>query len=231
MRDRPMIDVMLVDDQTAARANFMMMLAVSDDIRVVAQASNGASALQMLRAGTTQLPDIILMGVRMPVLDGIAATGTITREFPQIKVLLITAHDQDEYALAGVEQGAVGFLLKDTTSEQLRSDIHTAYHHGAVFSPRVQRLLLDMHRHNSIRSVEIDGLRARFRLLTKREFAVARLVAEGMTNADIARTLILEVPSVRKTISRILPKLGVHDRTQIAVSWYKARMDEIMRMR
>lgn len=224
---QPMIRVMLVDDQAATRAGFMMMLALADDIRVTMQASNGAVALEQLRSSRNHLPDVILMDVRMPVMDGIEATGIITREFPDIKVILLTTYDQDDYALAGVDHGAIGFLLKDATPERLCADVHAAYRDGAVFIPRIQRLFLDRQRRDLANMSERDAMRERFHTLTRREFEVARLVAEGLENADIAETMVLEVSSVRKMVSRILPKLGVHDRTQIAVAWYKARMGDI----
>lgn len=227
MLDKPIIRVMLVDDQTATRAGFAMMLAATDDIRVTMQAANGATAIRQLRHASTPLPEVALMDVRMPTMDGIEATGRITREFPSIRVLLLTTYDQDDYALAGVARGAVGFLLKDATPEQLCAGIRAAWRGDAAFIPRIQRLFLDRQRRDLAATTRTDAIRARFRTLTPRELEVARLVADGLENADIARTLVIEVTSVRKTISRILPKLDVHDRTQIAVAWYKARMDDI----
>lgn len=223
----PTINVMLVDDQRPARIGFMMMLQHAEDIVVTAQASDGAMALEFLRRNPQQLPDIVLMDVRMPFMNGIEATGLITSEFPSIKVLILTTYDEDAYALDGVMHGAVGFLLKDATPETLCAEVHAAYRDGAYFIPRIQKLFLDRYA-MSREAVSLNALRrSRFFTLTPREYDVAKLIAAGKDNTDIARELVIEVASVRKTVSRILPKLGVYDRTQIAVAWYEACMDQL----
>ncbi|WEV52597.1 response regulator transcription factor [Bifidobacterium sp. ESL0704] len=218
------VRVMLVDDDRMARTAFMMMLAGDGSMTVCAQSANGREALAMLQEAKT-LPDVILMDVRMPVMDGIEATARITHLFPAVKVLILTTYDQDDYAFDGLARGASGFLLKDVTIEQLRAAIHSVVEGDAVLTPRVTRAVVE----RSVRRIggdaDVPELRNRLARLSPREHEIVSLIAEGLSNSEIAGRLTIETSSVRKDVSRILSKLALRDRTQIAVMWYKAGLD------
>lgn len=130
------IKVMLVDDMRGARTGFMMMLNNDPNIIVSSQAADGAQAIEFLRQSPQQLPDVILMDVRMPVMDGIEATGIIKEQFSQIQILILTTYDEDDYAFDGLARGASGFLLKDATPKQLRDAVHAVYNGDAVLTPK-----------------------------------------------------------------------------------------------
>jgi DNA-binding NarL/FixJ family response regulator len=218
------IKVMLVDDQKMTRLGFAMMLQKDKGITIIAQAGNGQEALDILSASNGDLPDVILMDVRMPVLDGIEATGRISEEYPSCKVLVLTTYDEDSYAFGGIDMGAVGFLLKDVNAEQLKSDIRSIYHGGSVLTPRITKLMVDRHTDHTLSDKTRQALQAQFARLSPRELETAFLISESKTNQEIADDLTMEVASVRRNVSRILSKLGLRDRTQIAVNWYKAGM-------
>lgn len=218
------VAVMLVDDDRLARAAFAMMLKGDELISVHAQAANGEEALACLRESAVA-PDVILMDVRMPVMDGIEATARIVAAFPAVKVLLLTTYDQDDYAFDGLGRGAAGFLLKDVTVDQLRSAVHAVAQGDAVLTPRITKAVIDRGVRRMFNVSDVLRLRRQFDRLTPREMQIANLIAQGLSNSQIAERMTIEVTSVRKNISRILSKLGLRDRTQIAVMWYQAGLD------
>ena len=238
MSDGRPIKVMLVDDQTATRLGFSMMIGVDRTLRVVAQAGDGRAALDMLHAMHDEdRPDVVLMDVRMPVMDGIDATRRIRARHPWIRVLILTTYDEDSYAYSGLNAGASGFLLKDVTAEQLRQAVHAVYEGDAILTPRITREVIahGVQRAASAPAGEPAALavhadatgltgRGLFDRLTPRELDVATLVAEGLTNAEIGERLTIQADSVKRTVTRILAKLGMRDRVQIVVAWYKTGM-------
>lgn len=223
-----MIRVMIVDDQRPARMGFALMIAKDRELQVIGQASNGKEALDFLESAEKRqqlLPDVILMDVRMPIMDGLDATSVIKEQYPSIRVIILTTYDQDDYAFGGLSAGASGFLLKDAKAADLCKAIRSVYVGDAILTPRITGEVI----HRGITTAKTNReemeLQQQFDTLGKREFEVASLISEGMTNTEIAQRLGIQADSVKKTVSRILNKLGVRERLNIAVLWYKAAMD------
>lgn len=224
-----MIRVMIVDDQRPARMGFALMVAKDRGLEVVGQAENGRVALDMLTSlsgANKQMPDVMLMDVRMPVMDGIDATAAVKQRYPYIKILMLTTYDQDDYAFGALGAGASGFLLKDVRTADLCRAIHSVYEGDAILTPRITGEVIKRGIPNANAEAEQSGLRLRFATLGRRELEVASLVSEGLTNAEIAERLGIQPDSVKKTVSRILAKLDARERVNIAVLWYKAGMDK-----
>ena len=216
---------MLVDDLQYARLGYKLMLGKASDIAIVAQAGDGRQAIaeiERLESAGGPLPDVVLMDVRMPVMDGITATREITRRWPAIHVLILTTYDEDDYAYGGLDAGASGFLLKDASAAAVKDAIHAVANGDAVVTPRITRQILEHGMPRPTAGREQQKLRDSFAALPPRQREICTLIAEGMTNEEIARKLVLEPATIRRTISRILFTLQLHDRTQIAVSWLKS---------
>ena len=211
---------MIVDDQRYARLGLALMIRKAPDLHVVAEAGDGQEALEVLERlnRSLGLPDVVLMDVRMPGMDGISATRAMARRFPTVKVLVLTTYDEDDYAFGALEVGASGFLLKDVRAAQLAQAVRAVAQGDAVLTPRVTKELISRGVPRALPGVQ----RERFGALTPRELDVARLIAEGMSNEEIAERLVLQPASVRRNVSRILAKLHLRDRVQIAVAWYKS---------
>jgi DNA-binding NarL/FixJ family response regulator len=211
--------ILLVDDQPLLRMGFRMVLESQDDLAVVGEASDGAEALQL----TAELdPDIVLMDVRMPGMDGIEATSRIIERGLRSRVIILTTFDLDEYAFAGLRAGASGFLLKDVPPNDLLSGIRAVATGDAVVSPSVTRRLLDSFAHrlpvaNGAGQTPAD---ARLAQLTAREHEVLVELARGFSNAEIAAELVLSEATVKTHVRRILAKLELRDRVQAVVFAY-----------
>ena len=208
------IRVVLVDDQELMRVGFRMVLGAQEDMEIVGEAGNGEEAVKL----TEELrPDVVLMDVRMPVLDGVEATKLIT-ERGLAKVLVMTTFDLDEYALSALRNGASGFLLKDTPSVQLVAALRSVASGDAVVSPSVTRRLLD-------RFLGAAGGQLRdasvLDVLTDREREVLLLIAQGLSNTEIARKLFLSEATVKTHVGRVLSKLDLRDRVQAVVLAYE----------
>ncbi|MBI0136185.1 MULTISPECIES: response regulator transcription factor [Bifidobacterium] len=221
-----MIRIMIVDDQRPTRMGLALMVAKDPTLHVVAQAVNGQEALDKLATSAKNqqpLPDVILMDVRMPVMDGLDATSRIKKLHPEISILILTTYDEDDYAFTALGAGASGFLLKDVKTADLHRAIHAVHAGDAILTPRITAEVI---RKGVPRPKGNDESEARlkFAQLGKRELQVASLVSQGLTNAEIAERLQLQHDSVKKTVSRILAKLKVRDRINIAVLWYQANM-------
>ena len=214
------VRVLLVDDQSLLRMGFRMVLEAEDDIEVVGEAADGASALSMVRA---MKPDVVLMDVRMPGMDGIEATAKVVAEHPASRVLILTTFDLDEYAFAGLRAGASGFLLKDTRPADLAAAIRTVAAGDAVVSPRVTKRMLELFATQMPSAATADGAAGDERLarLTTREAEVFRLLARGLSNAEIADELVVSETTVKTHVGSILAKLGVRDRVQAVVLAYE----------
>ncbi|GAA3997884.1 MULTISPECIES: response regulator transcription factor [Allokutzneria] len=210
-----MIRVMLVDDQELMRMGFRMVLDAQEDLEVIGEAGDGDAAVRL--AAKLQ-PDVVLMDVRMPLLDGVEATKRITGDGSS-KVLVMTTFDLDEYVLAALRNGASGFLLKDTPPADLVSALRAVASGDAVVSPSVTRRLLE----RFLGAPESGQLRdaAVLEVLTEREREVLVLVAKGMSNAEIAKTLFLSEATVKTHVGRILSKLDLRDRVQAVVLAYE----------
>ncbi|MET8987579.1 response regulator transcription factor [Nonomuraea wenchangensis] len=205
-----MIRVMLVDDQELLRAGFRMVLGAQPDIEVVAEAADGAAALELL--ATTEV-DVVLMDVRMPHMDGVEAT----RRIDGPKVLILTTFDLDEYAFAAVKAGAAGFLLKDVPPDDLLSAIRHVHAGDSVVAPTTLRRMLDRF---AAQLPSPDPVAAAE--LTPREREVLLSVARGLSNAEIAARLEVAEATVKTHLGRVLAKLGLRDRAQVVVYAYEA---------
>ncbi len=214
------IRVMLVDDQELLRTGFRMVLHAQPDMRVVAEAGDGAAALARLE---TVEVDVVLMDVRMPVMDGVEATRRICAAAPEhpprAKVLMLTTFDLDEYAFAALKAGASGFLLKDVPPTELLSAIRAVHSGDAVVAPSTTRRLLDQFAPHL--PAEHEPTPDSLKLLTDREREVLLHVAQGLSNAEIAERLYLSEATVKTHVGRILMKLGLRDRVQAVVLAYE----------
>jgi DNA-binding NarL/FixJ family response regulator len=208
------IRVLLVDDQELMRAGFRMVLGAQDDIEIVGEAGNGQEALSQAES---LRPDVVLMDVRMPVLDGVEATKLIT-ERGLAKVLVMTTFDLDEYAVSALRNGASGFLLKDTPSVQLVAALRSVASGDAVVSPSVTRRLLDRFLGSAGGELRDASM---LDVLTDREREVLLLIAQGLSNIEIARKLFLSEATVKTHVGRVLSKLDLRDRVQAVVLAYE----------
>lgn len=221
------IGVMLVDDQRLARTGFTLMLRKAPDIDVIAEANNGKDAADTLARRAEelkQLPDVMLMDVRMPEMDGIEATRQIARKHPSVRILILTTYDEDDYAFGALAAGASGFLLKDVRARELITAIHSVAEGDAILTPRITRQVIERGVPRTLSADRRDHVQSLFTTLSPRETDIARLIADGLSNTEIADRLVLQPASVRRNVSRILTKLDLRDRVQIAVEWYKSGM-------
>jgi DNA-binding NarL/FixJ family response regulator len=209
------IRVLLADDQALVRGAFRMMLDSEPDIEVVGEAGNGREAVEQARL---RKPDVVLMDVRMPDLDGIEATRTLLAGSDPPRVLMLTTFDLDEYVYDAMRAGASGFMLKNAPPDQLASAVRTVAAGDALLAPSITRRLIESFVQGP-RAVE--GKPERLRELTDRELGVLRQVARGLSNAEIAAELFLSEATIKTHVNRILTKLGLRDRTQAAVLAYE----------
>ena len=213
------ISVVLADDQALMRMGFRMVLEAEEDITVVGEASDGTSALAQARA---LHPDVILMDVRMPGMNGIEATERIAQECPGTRVLILTTFDLDEYAFAGLRAGASGFLLKDTRPTELAEAIRTVASGEAVVSPRITQRMLEMFASSLPNSGHpVQASDPRIDSLTPREKEILVLMSQGMSNAEIADRLVVSATTVKTHVGNVLAKLDVRDRVQAVVVAYE----------
>jgi len=209
------IRVVIVDDQSLVRAGFKMVLAAQDDMSVVGEAGDGAEALRLL-AHTPA--DVVVMDIRMPVMDGVAATRQLCSGTGGPRVLVLTTFDTDADAFAALQAGASGFLLKNVPPEELLSAIRVVALGEAVVAPRITRRLLDRFAGQlTVPSTEDN----RIGQLTDREREVLLLVAQGLSNAEIAERLFVAETTVKTHVGRILTKLDLRDRVQAVVLAYE----------
>ena len=213
------ISVVLADDQALMRMGFRMVLEAEEDITVVGEASDGTSALAQAKA---LHPDVILMDVRMPGMNGIEATERIAQECPGTRVLILTTFDLDEYAFAGLRAGASGFLLKDTRPTELAEAIRTVASGEAVVSPRITQRMLEMFASSLPNSgTPAQASDPRIDSLTPREKEILVLMSQGMSNAEIAEHLVVSATTVKTHVGNVLAKLDVRDRVQAVVVAYE----------
>jgi DNA-binding NarL/FixJ family response regulator len=209
------IGVVVADDQATVRAGFRLLINSEPGLTVVGEAANGAEAVAVARQAA---PDVVLMDIRMPVLDGIEATRRITAAGPTPKVLILTTFDLDEYVFGALRAGASGFLLKERPPEELLSAIRVIAAGEALLAPNItQKLITHFTR-------QPDPLRPppqALAQLTAREREVLVLIANGLSNTEIAGRLSMSVPTAKTHVSRILAKLGARDRAQLVVLAYQ----------
>jgi DNA-binding NarL/FixJ family response regulator len=215
------IRILLVDDQELIRLGFRMVLEAEPDLVVIGEASDGRAAIAQVAA---LQPELVLMDIRMPGLDGIAATEAIVREHPGTRVLVLTTFDLDEYAFGAIRAGASGFLLKDAQRHELVSAVRAVHRGDGALAPRATRALLD---HLATRPADavpgVAGAPASDPLadLTDRERDVFRAIAQGLSNSEIASGFFLSESTVKTHVGRVLAKLGARDRVHIVILAYQ----------
>jgi DNA-binding NarL/FixJ family response regulator len=211
------IRVAVADDQALVRAGFHVLLDSAPDIEVVGEASNGAEAVELARSAR---PDVILMDIRMPVMNGIEATRTIVQsaDLPDTRVLILTTFDLDEYVFEALRSGASGFLLKDTEPQELLDAVRVIASGEALLAPSVtRRLIAEFARQPDPKRPTPKELAS----LTEREREVMGLIARGMTNDEIAETLVVSPATAKTHVSRVMSKLDARDRAQLVVIAYE----------
>jgi DNA-binding NarL/FixJ family response regulator len=210
-----MIRILLVDDQSLIRQGLRALLELDAQLQVVGEAENGQTAIQLVKTlyATSLQPDVILMDIRMPIMDGVAATREICQEFPQIKVLVLTTFDDDEYVTAAINNGAIGYLLKDTPSEELAIAIRAVDKGYTQLGPGIVKKLL----HKFPPATLIQSPPSTLQELTPREMEVLRLIATGASNREIAQKLFISEGTVKNHVTNILNRLNLRDRTQAAI--------------
>ena len=210
-----MISVLIVDDQDLVREGLRMLLEAEPDLSVVGEAGTGGQALAQARRLD---PDVILMDVRMPEMNGIEATTRLVQAGSRARILMLTTFNLDEYVYHALKAGASGFLLKDTNREQLTSAVRAASAGETLLAPAITRRLIEDFCRGPAPGAAAGTAAAR---LTERELGVVRLVAQGMSNTEIAARLYLSEATVKSHIARILATLGLRDRVQVAVFAYE----------
>jgi DNA-binding NarL/FixJ family response regulator len=215
----PPIRVAIVDDQSLVRAGFRMVLEADPELSVVGEAADGASAIQLVRRSPV---DVVLMDVRMPGLDGIAATAAITAGADAPRVIVLTTFDLDEYAFSAIRAGASGFLLKDARPHELVAAIRTVHEGDAALSPRVTRRMLDLFG-SALPAPPGDASAGDGPLdaLTPREREVLVAIAEGLSNGELAERFFLSESTVKTHVGRLLQKLGARDRVHLVILAYE----------
>jgi DNA-binding NarL/FixJ family response regulator len=209
-----MIRVLLVDDDALVRSGLRMMLAGAANLDVVAEAADGR---EVLGAVDLHRPDVVLMDIRMPQLDGIATTRLLTTQPDPPAIVVLTTFDADELVLRALQAGAAGFLLKDTPPAEIVRAIEIVHAGDGMLSPAITRRLISLVARDSDAAARTDRARDRMATLSPREHDVALAVARGQANAEIAAALHLSVPTVKAHVSRLLDKLDVNNRVQIAL--------------
>ncbi len=209
-----MITVLIADDQAMVRAGLRLILEAEDDIVVIAEASNGEEGVRLARR---EKPDVVLMDVRMPVMDGLEATRQITEQVEGTRVIVLTTFDLDDYVYGSLRNGASGFLLKDADGDQLVEAVRVIASGDALIAPSVTKRLISEF---ALRpeSAVIEGLDE----LTEREIEVLGLVAKGLSNVEIAEALFVSETTVKTHVSHILAKLQLRDRVQAVVAAYES---------
>lgn len=218
-----MIRVLLVDDDAIVRAGLRLMLGGAPDIEIVAEAADGAEVPALV---TAYGPDLVLMDIRMPGVDGLAATERLRARPGAPEVLVLTTFHTDAHVLRALRAGAAGFLLKDTPPQDIVTAVRTVAAGDPVLSPAVTRRLIEQVTDGSGQDDRAAAARARLALLAEREREVALAVGRGRSNAEIARELHLALPTVKTHVSRILTRLDLNNRVQIALLVHDASTPE-----
>ncbi len=211
-----MIKVLIADDQAMVRAGLRSLLSGEPDLHVVAEVADGSAAVAAVRAHE---PDVVLMDIRMPVLDGISATRQLASEECGTRVLILTTYDLDEYVYEALRAGASGFLLKDATAEELIGAIRTVAAGAALLAPTVTRRVIEAYvgRHE-----EVAKPRPEIPQLTAREIEVLELIARGMSNVEIAAHLFITTATAKTHVSNVIGKLGLRDRVHGVIYAYES---------
>ncbi|MDQ0788243.1 response regulator [Streptomyces sp. B3I8] len=219
--DRPAIRIVIADDQMMVREGFSVLLNAMPDMEVVGEAVNGREAVERVRE---LAPDVVLMDIRMPELNGIEATREVVAADGRTKVLVLTTFDLDEYVYQALRAGASGFLLKDASARQLADGVRVVAAGEALLAPSVTRRLITEFSRLADAPRTPATTPGAYGELTERETEVLVLIAQGLSNAEIAGRLVVAESTIKTHVSRVLVKLGLRDRTQAAVFAYEARL-------
>ena len=209
-----MINVMIADDQELIRESLKIVLNMNPDMEVRAVAENGRELMKLVKKSQ---PDVILMDVRMPELDGVQCTKLIKEQYPQVRIIILTTFDDDEYVYNALKYGASGYLLKGVSVPELTQAIRTVVSGGAMINPNVVTKVVKLFSEMAQSSLAVQVSEAGADELTRTERKVARLVGRGCSNREIAEKLILSEGTVRNNLSAALSKLALRDRTQLAI--------------
>jgi DNA-binding NarL/FixJ family response regulator len=212
----PSVRVLVVDDDDLMRAGLRAVLSSDETIEVVGEATTGRHAIERVRA---LRPQVVLMDVRMPDLDGIAATREVLASTPEVKVVILTTFEQDDYVFGAINAGASGFLLKRTRPEELITAVHTVAAGDSLLSPSVTRTVLDRVAKQRVSPSDTDR---RLQELTPREREVLELITRGSSNSEIAEALVIEESTVKTHVKRVLMKLGLRDRIHAVIFGYES---------
>ncbi len=204
-----MIKILVVDDQALVREGMASLLSLEEDLQIVGQAANGEEACNLV--GELK-PDIVLMDVRMPVRDGVTATGIIHEQYPEIKIIVLTTFDEEEYIMKALQKGASGYLLKDTPSEQVAAVIRSVRAGHTLLGPTITpKVLSNFRQPKQEPSVDFRSI------LTSREIDVLKLLGQGKSNREIAKQLSITEGTVKNHITKIFTQMGFRDRIQAAL--------------
>ena len=208
-----MIKLLLADDQDILTEGLKLILGAEEDIEIIGTANNGKKAYDLCRL---RHPDLVLMDIQMPEVNGVEATAMIKKDFPHIKIIVLTTFNDDEYIYDALKNGASGYLLKDTSPSEILKAVRTVYNGGALIQSEVAVKVINKFSQlaNETADKHIDP---RAELLTEREIEICHLIAEGKNNKEIAEELFLSQGTVKNHITRVLIKLNLRDRTQLAV--------------
>ncbi|MEH2268747.1 MAG: response regulator transcription factor [Nostoc sp.] len=207
-----MIKVLLVDDQSLIRQGLRALLELEPDLEIVGEAENGEEAINLVAEFQ---PDVILLDIRMPIMDGVAATREIQKRFVKTNILVLTTFDDDEYVSAALKNGAMGYLLKDTPSEELAVAIRAVHKGYTQLGPGIVKKLLTQFSHSTL--TQSPPVPSSLAELTPREKEVLRLIATGASNREIAQELYISEGTVKNHVTNILNRLNLRDRTQAAI--------------
>ena len=208
-----MIKLLLADDQDILTEGLKLILGAEEDIEIVGIANNGKKAYELCRI---RKPDLVLMDIQMPEVNGVEATAMITKEFPHIKIIVLTTFNDDEYIYDALKNGASGYMLKDASPMEILKAVRTVYNGGALIQSEVAVKVID--KFSKLAKETVDKhIDPKAGLLTDREIEVCRLIAEGRNNKEIANELFLSQGTVKNHITKVLLKLDLRDRTQLAI--------------
>lgn len=208
-----MIKLLLADDQDILTEGLKLILGAEEDIEIIGTANNGKKAYDLCRL---RHPDVVLMDIQMPEVNGVEATAMIKKDFPRIKIIVLTTFNDDEYIYDALKNGASGYLLKDTSPKEILKAVRTVYNGGALIQSEVAVKVIN--KFSQLANETVDKhIDPKAELLTEREIEICRLIAEGKNNQEIAKELFLSQGTVKNHITRVLVKLDLRDRTQLAV--------------
>lgn len=209
-----MINVILIDDQQIIREGLKMLLSLDDDINIVAEGSDGSEALELIEKYN---PDVLLMDIRMPIMNGVEATKLVKEKYPDIKILILTTFNDNDYIFDSLKNGANGYLLKDADSDEIIDAIKNVYKGNLLIHANIANKLTQVLNNNNNNEISQKEVSIDLNILTPREKEVANLVAKGFNNKEICSTLFLSEGTVKNYVTRILDKLELKSRTELAI--------------